>query len=64
MTDAVITNAVATDAVETGVHACLTFTYTEERLDVVATFVRDGLQAGSKVRCLTDTLTPTPAAGR
>jgi hypothetical protein len=53
-----MTNAVATDAVDAGDHACLTFTDAEERLDLVAAFVRDGLKAGSKVVCWTDTLTP------
>jgi len=58
MTDAVATNAVATNAVDAGEHACLTFTDAEERLDLVAAFVRDGLKAGSKVVCWTETVTP------
>lgn len=39
-----------------GDHACLTFTDSEERLDLVAAFVRDGLRAGQKVLCVTDSL--------
>jgi anti-anti-sigma regulatory factor len=58
MTDAVATNAVAANTVDAGDHACLTFTDAEERLDLVAAFVRDGLKAGSKVVCWTDTITP------
>ncbi len=42
-----------------GDHACLTFSDTEERLDLVAAFVRDGLRTGQKVLCVTDT---TPQA--
>jgi anti-anti-sigma regulatory factor len=38
-----------------GDHACLTFTDGEERLDLVAAFVRDGLRGGQKVVCVTDT---------
>lgn len=45
---------VITDAVTSGDHACLTFTDLEERLDLVAAFVRDGLREGSKVLCWTD----------
>lgn len=41
-----------------GDHACLTFTDPEERLDLVAAFVRDGLRAGHRVLCVTDTLAP------
>jgi len=39
-----------------GDHACLTFTDSEERLDLVAAFVRDGLRTGQKVVCVTDTI--------
>src|SRR4051795_9445392 len=58
MTDAVATNAVTTGTVNAGDHACLTFTDAEERLDLIAAFVRDGLKTGSKVVCWTDTITP------
>jgi anti-anti-sigma regulatory factor len=51
-----------------GDHACLTFSDREERLDLVAAFVRDGLNAGQKVLCVTDTLSEamlsTELAGR
>jgi len=39
-----------------GDHACLTFTDVEERLDLVAAFVRDGIRGGQKVVCVTDSL--------
>lgn len=58
MTDAVTTDAVTTDRVDAGDHACLTFTDAEERLDLVAAFVRDGLRAGMKVVCWTDATSP------
>jgi hypothetical protein len=45
-----------------GGHACLTFTDSEERLDLVAAFVRDGLRADQRVLCLTDA--PATCAGR
>jgi anti-anti-sigma regulatory factor len=41
-----------------GDHACLTFTDPDERLDIVAAFVRDGLVAGERVVCYTDTPDP------
>ncbi len=41
-----------------GDHACLTFSDADERLDIVAAFVRDGLEQGDKVVCLTDALAP------
>ncbi|MET7425907.1 MEDS domain-containing protein [Dactylosporangium sp. NPDC005555] len=45
-----------------GDHACLTFTDAEERMDLIAAFVRDGLRAGSKVVCWTDTIGPEALA--
>ncbi|GHJ46188.1 hypothetical protein Cs7R123_35300 [Catellatospora sp. TT07R-123] len=42
-----------------GDHACLTFSDSDERLDIVAAFVRDGLRAGQKVVCLTESLSPS-----
>jgi hypothetical protein len=53
-----MTDVVATDTVELGDHACLTFTDADERLDLVAAFVRDGLRAGLKVVCWTDAVSP------
>jgi anti-anti-sigma factor len=46
------------DELEPGDHACLTFSDADERLDIVAAFVRDGLDRGDKVVCLTDRLPP------
>jgi anti-anti-sigma regulatory factor len=48
------------EALVPGDHACLTFSDAEERLDVVAAFVRDGLGQGQKVLCFTESL-PVPA---
>ena len=47
-----------TDAISSGDHACLTYTDAEERLDLLAAFVRTGLRAGMKVLCWTDTQPP------
>src|SRR2546423_7356572 len=49
--------------VSPGDHACLTFSNAEERLDLVAAFVRDGLRRGQKVLCWTDELSPEGLAG-
>jgi anti-anti-sigma regulatory factor len=46
------------DDLQPGDHACLTFSDADERLDIVAAFVRDGLDQGAKVVCLTDALAP------
>jgi hypothetical protein len=59
-----MTDAVTTDTVDAGDHACLTFTDAEERLDLVAAFVRDGLRGGQKVVCFTDTVSPEGLAGQ
>src|SRR5690348_1634919 len=45
-------------AVAAGDHACLTFSEAEERLDLVAAFIRDGLRRGQKVVCWTDSISP------
>jgi hypothetical protein len=50
-------------AVRPGEHACLTFSDAEERLDLVAAFVREGLRRGQKVLCWTDDLSPEGLAG-
>jgi anti-anti-sigma regulatory factor len=39
-----------------GDHACLTFSDSEERLDIVAAFVRDGLRQGQRILCITDSV--------
>jgi anti-anti-sigma regulatory factor len=46
-----------------GDHACLTFTDPDERLDLVAAFVGDGLQLGQRVICFTDTFGPDELTG-
>jgi hypothetical protein len=53
-----MTETVTTTSVSAGDHACLTFTDVEERLDLVARFVRDGIRAGMKVICWTDEVSP------
>ena len=49
---------VTADDLVPGDHACLTFSDRDERLDIVAAFVRNGLKSGDRVLCLTDDLTP------
>jgi ABC-type transporter Mla MlaB component len=51
-------DAATVDQVGLGDHACLTFSDPEERLDLVAAFVRDGLRRGQRVVCWTDSLAP------
>ncbi len=51
------------DALRPGDHACLTFSDPEERLDIVAAFVRAGLDQGHKVLCLTDSVPPESLPG-
>lgn len=46
------------DALRPGDHACLTFSDAEERLDIVAAFVGDGLARRHRVMCFTDALPP------
>jgi len=50
--------AVAVDALEAGEHACLTFTDDDERLDIIAAFVADGITGGQRVVCYTDATSP------
>jgi hypothetical protein len=52
----------AVDKVGAGDHACLTFSDAEERLDLLAGFVRDGLRTGQKVVCWTDSVDPQALA--
>lgn len=47
-------DAATVEDLQPGDHACLTFTDPEERLDIVAAFVRDGLKADQRVICLTE----------
>jgi anti-anti-sigma regulatory factor len=50
--------ATSVDRLSPGDHACLTFSDEEERLDIVAAFVRDGLSAGQRVLCYTAAYQP------
>jgi anti-anti-sigma regulatory factor len=51
-----VADASRVEDLQPGDHACLTFSDSEERLDLVAAFVRDGLRLGQKVLCLTDSI--------
>jgi anti-anti-sigma regulatory factor len=53
-----MTTPTPVDALSDGDHACLTFSDAEERLDIVAAFVRDGLTMRQKVVCVTESLAP------
>jgi hypothetical protein len=53
-----MTDAVTVDAVTVGDHVCLTFSDPDERLDIVAEFVAEGLGCNHKVLCFTHSLTP------
>ncbi len=50
------------DSLGSGAHACLTFSDPEERLDIVAAFVRAGIDHGQKVVCFTESLPPRELA--
>jgi anti-anti-sigma regulatory factor len=54
--------ATSVEALAPGDHACLTFTDPDERLDIVATFVLDGLIRSTKVICLTESIAPEQLA--
>lgn len=56
-------SAASVDDLRPGDHACLTYSDAEERLDIVAAFVRDGIGAGQKVICLTEPGSPPDLAG-
>jgi anti-anti-sigma regulatory factor len=47
-------SAASVDDLRPGDHACLTYSDAEERLDIVAAFIRNGLGAGERVICFTD----------
>src|SRR6185369_14070009 len=49
-------DASTVEDLQPGDHACLTFTDPEERLNIVAAFVRDGLTADQRVICLTEAI--------
>jgi hypothetical protein len=44
------------EALAPGDHACLTFSDPDERVDIVAAFVRDGISGYAKVLCLTEAI--------
>ena len=46
------------EALAPGDHACLTFSDPDERLDIVAAFVQDGLGRGHKVMAFTESIAP------
>lgn len=50
------------DQLTAGAHACLTFTDQDERLDLVAAFVAEGLDTRQRVVCLTDAVTASDLA--
>jgi hypothetical protein len=54
--------ATSVEALAPGDHACLTFTDPDERLDIVAAFVRDGLHDDTKVICVTESIAPDQLA--
>jgi anti-anti-sigma factor len=49
-------DASTVEDLQPGDHACLTFSDPEERLDIVAAFIRDGLKADQRVLCLTEAI--------
>jgi len=53
-----MSDAVTVDAVAAGDHVCLTFSDPDERLDIVAEFVAEGLDRRHKVLCFTDSIAP------
>jgi hypothetical protein len=54
--------ATSVEALAPGDHACLTFSDPDERLDIVATFVQDGLKRSTRVMCLTESIPPNELA--
>ncbi|MBB5871737.1 anti-anti-sigma regulatory factor [Allocatelliglobosispora scoriae] len=56
-------DAVTVDQIVVGDHACLTFTEPDERMDLVAEFVADGLQLGQRIICFTDSVQPDDLIG-
>lgn len=51
-------DAVTADRLGIGDHACLTFSDAEERLDLLAAFVGEGLRQRQKILCWTDSMAP------
>jgi hypothetical protein len=55
-------DASTVDRLDAGDHACLTFSDSDERLDLLAAFVRNGVRRGDKVMCWTDSIDPSRLA--
>jgi anti-anti-sigma regulatory factor len=53
-----VAEAATVDDLRPGDHVCLTFTDADERLDLVAAFVRDGLATGRRVLCFVESIWP------
>lgn len=49
--------------IQAGGHACLTFSDSDERLDLLAEFVAGGLDDGQRVLCFTDAVAPAALSG-
>ncbi|MBB5866740.1 hypothetical protein F4553_000119 [Allocatelliglobosispora scoriae] len=56
-------DVVTADQLVAGDHACLTFAEAEERWDLVAEFVAEGLDLGQRIVCFTDLVAPDDIAG-
>jgi anti-anti-sigma regulatory factor len=54
--EATVASAVPVDRLVPGDHACLTFSDPDERLDILAAFVSDGIGQNEKVICYTDSV--------
>ncbi len=59
-----MTSPTSVDSLRPGDHACVTFSDPDERLDIVAAFVSDGLDRGDQVVCFTDTVPPDVLSGQ
>jgi hypothetical protein len=57
-----VTDAAGVEDLRPGDHACLTFSDDEERLDVVAAFVRDGAGLHHKIVCVSSARRRSPAS--
>jgi len=53
-----LTDPSTVEELRAGDHACLTFSDADERLDIIAAFVRDGLSAQQRVLCYVESIPP------
>jgi anti-anti-sigma regulatory factor len=53
-----MSDAVTVDMLDLGDHACVTFSDPDERSDIIAAFVAEGLDREHKVLCFTDSISP------